>query len=107
LSLGFELKASKGIDLDTDELSISAQHAVMIKNMSRYAKDNPANQQGSEGNNANCFTPNEGSQIIGAIPGAPAGEHWCIGFREDKELNEGYVFCFNTLGNHFIYRTNG
>jgi hypothetical protein len=107
LSLGFELKASKGIDLDTDELSISAQHAVMIKNMSRYAKDNPANQQGSEGNNANCFTPNEGSQIIGAIPGAPAGEHWCIGFREDKELNEGYVFCFNTLGNHFIYRING
>jgi hypothetical protein len=107
LALGFQLRADRGIDMDTDELSKSIRHAAFIKNMSRYAKDNPAVQQGSEGDNANAFTPNEAHQLLGPIPGAPAGDNYCCGFKEDPELNEAYVFVFNTRGDHFIYRING
>jgi hypothetical protein len=93
--------------MDTDELSKSIRHAAFIKNMSRYAKDNPGVQQGSEGDNTNAFTPNEANQLLGPIPGAPAGTNYCCGFKEEPELNEAYVFAFNTDGNHFIYRING
>lgn len=94
-----------GIDLDTDESRIKDDKAKFIKGLTLMPGKNPDAIDG-EGDNAGVWKPAAGSEFIGE-PMLPIGRNFCIGTFSSKETNELYVFVYNSLGGHLIYRVNG
>lgn len=109
MPLGFLLKAVRGCDYDSDELYKSPEHAAFIKNMCLDLTVNRSTSEGAdgrEGDNKGTFTPPESTGEMCPIP-LSDGDNYCIGYYEAKETNEGYVFVFNSQGNHVIYVLDG
>lgn len=101
---GIEYKAPRGVDMDSDELEISPEHAAYIKNMIRDSNENPST--GSEGSNRGTFTLWESTRPL-LNQAAPAGWNFPIGDKYFPEVNETYLLIYNEQKNHFIYRIEG
>jgi hypothetical protein len=106
LPIGFLLKAIKGIDLDSNLLGKDQEHACYIKNLLVDVSHND-NTPSGEGRTKRVYTPAPSNFIWCGSLKVPDGKNFVIGFYESEETNEGYVFCWNSNSNHFIYRING
>lgn len=92
------------VDLDTDETRLPTDSARFAKGWTWNVNKNPI---GQEGYNAGAGTPREGCIIQSASITMPLGDNYCIGTYEARDVNELYVFIYNSNFNHFIYRING
>lgn len=95
-----------GLDLDSDQLRIKQNKARYLKNLLFNSNRNTESGSG-EGENFGVLTPLESnSNLIGDIV-MPEGLNYVCGYKESRETNEGFVFVYNSLGNHFIYSISG
>lgn len=107
MAIGILLKAILGIDLDNSNLYKSQQHAGYIKNLLIGEMAADSSSGGEKQGTGQVYTPGTSNFIYCGDLAVPEGQNFCIGFREFEDENEAYVACWNSNGEHFIYRING
>jgi len=105
MSLGVKLLPLAGINLDVANAYLQTNQARFIKNL--YYQLNDTAQSGNvDGSETGKMKPVESNAIY--CPFAlPAGDNIVIGTYPSRETKELYVFVYNSLSNHTIFRING
>lgn len=93
----------EGMNLDHDETLIKPSQAKFIKGLQDIVGQNPLS--GSQSDNGYVFTPTP-NPVPYAVD-LPPGDNYSVGFHEHKEKGHGYVFVYNSEGDHSIYRIRG
>lgn len=93
------------VNVDLDDSLMPSNAARYIKNLA-YSFEDTADAQEGKGKTG-VYKPIQSVEEY--LPGftLPEGNNHPIGQKNSKETNEVFVFVYNTLGNHSIYRING
>ncbi len=105
MPVGQKIMPYKGVELDNNELNIDEMRAVFLKNLTHDVNDN-ARISTDQGANAYSWTPLESNQRYCNL-NLPDGRNYCVGFFYAREINQAFVWGWNSNGQHFIYRING
>jgi hypothetical protein len=89
--------------LDLDQTRFKEDMASFKRNI---LFNSAKNGSGVSGSNLLAETPFEGTAQLSELA-HPEEANLTIGWFEAKEVNEGYAFVWNVLGQHFIKRING
>lgn len=102
MAIGQKIIPLKGIDLDNAESYIEDMKALFIKNISFHTNDNDRTPT-DQGANQFVFTGLESNSQYCNLE-LPEGANYCVGFYYSKEVREAYVFVWNSINQHLIYR---
>lgn len=97
--------------MDLDYSKLNPSQSPFLKN-TRFLLNNNANDSNNSGNGANIgsnvgkITNILSNEVAGTLT-LPEGTNQTIGQYEFVDLNEGYWFVWNSLGNHTINRHDG
>lgn len=84
-----------------------AYTARFIKNMTVNVGATDAYGQVKEGQNQTIQKSLQSNELYVPNMALPAGDNFCIGAKGFSIVNRAYFMCYNSEGNHFIYRLNG
>lgn len=101
---GQKLLPYKGIDFDSNELYIGENSTPYMKGMSYDLNKNA--KTGADGRNVGTWTPEEGNERYGNFV-LPPGVNQCVGEYYAQEIKQTFVFVWNSINNHTIYRMIG
>ena len=104
-ALGSRLLCLDGMNLDVAPQYLKSTQASYIKNL-YYQLSDFGDAGNSTGANAGLAKPLPSNEIYVPII-LPEGDSSIIGVLPSKDTNECYVFAYNSLANHFIFRING
>lgn len=82
------------------------EYARYIKNLSSSIGATDEYDGIEEGQNQGVLKPLQANELYTTV-NLPEGENFTIGGKGFAEVNEAYVWVWNSLGNHCIYRLNG
>ena len=102
---GIRLIPLKGLNLDNSPQFVQAEQARFIKNL-YYSLGDVAAAGDTQGAQTGQMKPIPSNYVYCPL-NIPSGENIVIGTRTFKEVTELYVWVWNSLGNHFIFRVNG
>src|ERR1017187_4582960 len=97
----FQIKNSfqNGMNLDLDNLRLSPETSLFLKNVIQSYQANSAIASLSGGQQV--LKPLEGSTNISIA--IPSGTNYCIGSHCEDQTNELYFFLYNASNNHSIW----
>ncbi len=102
---GQKLICLDGMNLDVAPEYLKATQARFIKNIIYQLSDLGSAQNGDKANTG-VQKPCSSNEIYYPYT-LPAGDSYVIGTLPSRETSELYVWVYNTLSNHFIFRVNG
>jgi hypothetical protein len=105
MAFGIKLIPTKGINLDLANQYMQPNQAYFIKNL-YYSLSDEAEGGMPESAREGLFKDTEGNALYCPLA-LPKGENITIGSLSCKETSSVYVFVWNSLNNHTIFRVNG
>jgi len=102
---GQKLIALEGMQLDVAPQYLKATQARFIKNL-YYQLSDLGDAGTPQGANTGVFKPLQSNEIYCPVT-LPEGNNHAIGALPSRETSELYVFVYNSLSNHTIFRING
>jgi len=105
MALGVKLIPLDGINLDVANAYLKPTQARFIKNLYYQLTDN-AEANTPENSETGKLKPLQSNAVYAPFT-LPIGNNVVIGTFASRETNELYVFVYNSLTNHFIFRING
>lgn len=103
--LGVKLIPLDGINLDVAPQYLKATQARYVKNL-YYQLSDLGDAGTTTGANTGVLKPLPSTELYAPIA-LPAGDNFVIGTLSSCETDELYVFVYNSLSNHIIFRING
>jgi hypothetical protein len=94
-----------GLNLDVAPQYLKATQAKFIKNL-YYQLSDLGDAGTDQGANTGVLKPLPSNELYCPIA-LPEGDNHVIGCYPSRETNELYVWCYNSLSNHCIFRING
>lgn len=102
---GQKLIPLSGMNLDVAPQYLKATQAKFIKNL-YYQLSDLGDAGTDQGANTGVLKPLPSNELYCPIE-LPEGDNHVIGCYPSRETNELYVWCYNSLSNHCIFRING
>jgi hypothetical protein len=106
MAFGKKIIPLRGVNTDLHESLMPADLARFIKNLA-YEVTDTADATGTRGSQTGVFKPLQGNALYIENLVLPEGNNMSIGTYSFREFRQVFVFVYNSLGNHTIYRLNG
>lgn len=101
---------AQGLPILPVSVNTNVTSQLLPPNVARFIK-NLTNKKGANGTettsiglNEDILKPLQANELYGQLNNVPLGTNYVIGARWWDTVNEVYVWCWNSKGNHFVYR---